>query len=289
MSWILYALLAALSFGLRGVFYQWTSQKTMNRNLMLCGVFFTGFLVSIFFILLQKTPFNVSTSHILVGGSMGVLSFMANAALYKGYAVGKASLVSVLAGLPPLIVVILAFLLWNETLTAIQIWSFVIIFAGIYLIRYSNDLSLKDLKGAQWGLLAALFFGLNDIMGKQSTRVESDMFITLILMFGVGSLLFFLGWIANRDSRNQGNTELSWSSARTFNVGMLVGLTNVGGMVAILTAFATGPTGMVSAISALNLIVVLLYTRFFLKVPFRLLELIGIGFALAGLLLLRLF
>ncbi|WP_049721570.1 DMT family transporter [Gilvimarinus polysaccharolyticus] len=289
MSWIFYALLAALCFGLRGVFYQWTSQKTMNRNLMLCGVFFTGFLVSIFFLLLQKTSFDVSISHILVGASMGVLSFLANASLYKGYAVGKASLVSVLAGLPPLIVVVLAFLLWNETLTAIQLWSFFIIFVGIYLIRYSNDLSLTDLKGAHWGLLAALFFGLNDIMGKQSTRVESDMFITLLLMFGVGSFLFLLGWLANRHSRNQQTTELSWSTARTFNIGMLVGITNVGGMVAILTAFATGPTGMVSAISALNLLVVLFYTRFFLRVPFRLLELIGIGFALVGLILLRLF
>ncbi|GAA0422732.1 hypothetical protein GCM10009133_34100 [Cocleimonas flava] len=289
MSWIFYALLSALCFGLRGVLYQWTSQKTMNRNLMLCGVFFTGFLVSIFILLFQKAPLDISTSHILVGASMGVLSFSANASLYKGYAVGKASLVSVLAGLPPLIVVILAFLLWNETLTTIQLWSFFIIFVGIYLIRYSNDLSLTDLKGAQWGLLAALFFGLNDIMGKQSTRVEADMFVTLLLMFGVGSLLFLLSWLANRHSRNQNTEELSWSSVRTFNLGMLVGITNIAGMVAILTAFATGPTGMVSALSALNLVVVLLYTRFFLHIPFRFLELLGIGFAMAGLVLLRLF
>jgi drug/metabolite transporter (DMT)-like permease len=220
---------------------------------------------------------------------MGVLSFLGNALLYKGYAVGKASLVSVLAGLTPLIVVILAYLLWNETLTAIQLWSFGIIFLGIYLIRYSNDLSLKGLKGAQWGLLAALFFGLNDIMGKQSTRVGSDTFITLALMFGVGSLLFFVSWLANKHSRNQGAATLSWSTARTFSVGLLVGLTNVGGMVAILTAFATGPTGMVSAISALSLLVILLYTRFVLHIPFRLMELLGIGFALVGLLLLRLF
>jgi|SRR5690554_553070 len=289
MTWILYALLAALSFGLRGVSYQWTSQKTMNRSLMLCGVFFTGFVVSLFFLLVQKTPSNVSTSHILVGSGMGVLSFLANAALYKGYAVGKASLVSVLAGLPPLIVVILAYLFWKETLTAVQLWSFFIIFVGIYLIRYSNDLSLKDLKGAQWGLLAALFFGFNDIMGKQSTRVEADMFVTLLLMFGVGTFLFLLSWLSNRHSRNQKTEALSWSTARTFNVGMLVGLTNIGGMVAIITAFSTGPTGMVSAISALSLLVVLFYTRFVLHVPFRPLELIGIGFAMTGLLLLRLF
>ncbi len=191
---------------------------------MLCGVFFTGFLVSIFFILFQNTSLEISTNHMLVGGSMGVLSFLANASLYKGYAVGKASLVTVLAGLPPLIVVILAFLLWNETLTSIQLWSFLIIFVGIYLIRYSNDLSLRDLKGAQWGLLAALFFGLNDIMGKQSTRVEADMFITLVLMFGVGSLLFLIGWLVNKDSRNQSTTGSSWTATRTFRIGMLVGL-----------------------------------------------------------------
>lgn len=289
MNWFFYALLAALCFGLRGIFYQWTSQKTMNRNLMLCGVFFTGFLVSLFFVFLQKRSLEVSTSHLLVGGSMGVLSFLANASLYKGYAVGKASLVTVLASLPPLIVVILAFLIWNETLTAIQLWSFLIIFVGIYLIRYSNDLSFTDLKGAHWGLLAALFFGLNDIMGKQSTRVESDMFITLVLMFGVGSLLFMIGWLVNKDSRNQSTTESSWPASLTFRTGMLVGLTNICGMVAILTAFTTGPTGIVSAISALNLVVILLYTRFFLRVPFRRIELLGIGFALSGLLLLRLF
>lgn len=289
MNWFFYALLAALLFGLRGIFYQWTSQQTMNRNLMLCGVFFTGFLVSVLLILFQNTPLEISTTHLLVGGSMGILSFSANASLYKGYAVGKASLVTVLAGLPPLIVVILAYLIWNETLTSIQMWSFLIIFIGIYLIRYSNDLSFTDLKGAQWGLLAALFFGLNDIMGKQSTRVESDMFVTLLLMFGVGSLFFLLGWLVNKEGRNQSTPGSSWPATRTFNVGMLVGLTNVGGMIAILTAFTTGPTGMVSAITALNLVVVLLYTRFYLQVPFRLIELVGIGFALAGLLLLRLF
>ncbi|KXI29005.1 DMT family transporter [Paraglaciecola hydrolytica] len=289
MTWVVYALLAAILFGLRGVFYQWTSQKTMNRNLMLCGVFFTGLVVSTLFFLLGKIAVDISTSHLVVGSSMGILSFLGNASLYKGYAVGKASLVSVLAGLTPLIVVILAYLIWNETLTVIQLWSFGIIFLGIYLIRCSNDLSFKDLKGAQWGLLAALFFGLNDIMGKQSTRVGSDTFITLALMFGVGSFLFLVSWLANRNSRNQGVATLSWSNTRTFSVGLLVGLTNVGGMVAILTAFATGPTGMVSAISALSLLVILLYTRFVLHIPFRLMELLGIGFALVGLLLLRLF
>ncbi len=57
-------------------------------------------------------------------------------------------------------------------------------------IRYSNDISFSNLQGAQWGLLAALFFSFNDLLGKQSTRLDADMFATLTLMFGFGSFLF---------------------------------------------------------------------------------------------------
>jgi drug/metabolite transporter (DMT)-like permease len=287
--WFTYALLCALFFGLRGVFYQWTSQKNMNRNLMLCGVFFTGFVVSTVMILV-KPPEYIAMNHIFVGLGMGVFSFSANACLYKGYAVGKASLVSVLAALPPVIVVILAYILWKEALSQMQLFSFAIIVIGINLVRYSNDLSFKDLKGAQWGLLAALFFGLNDILGKLSTRVDAELFLTLALMFGMGSLLFFIGWLLNQSSNNKKESiDKPWTKGKTFSVGMLVGLTNIGGMIAIIPAFRTGPTGMVSAIAALSVLVVLSYTRFFLKIPFRRIELIGISVSILGLLVLRLF
>src|SRR5690606_37423260 len=119
-------------------------------------------------------------------------SFVASASMYRGYAVGKASLIAILTAMPPIVVILLAFLLWGEKLNGMQSISFAIIVIGILLIRYSSDLSFKQLKGVGWGLLCMLFFGLNDTAGKQATNLNSDHSITLFFMFLTGSVCFLL-------------------------------------------------------------------------------------------------
>ncbi|WP_413699580.1 DMT family transporter [Psychromonas sp. KJ10-10] len=214
----------------------------------------------------------------------------ANAFLHKGFSVGKASLISILSGLPPLFVVILAFLFWNETLTTQQLIGFIVIFAGLYTIRYSNDISFSNLQGAQWGLLVALFFAFNDLLGKQSTRLEADTFATLTLMFGCGSLLFVANWLIKRNDviEDKNDTRPRWSDLKTFSIGLLIGLSNVAGMTAILSAFAIGTTGLVSAIAAMNVLIILLYSRIFLKESFSRQEVLGLTATLIGILILRL-
>ncbi|CAD5262862.1 Uncharacterized membrane protein (fragment) [Alteromonas sp. 38] len=162
--WIIFALLATCFFGLRGILYQWTSQKNLNRDLLLFGVFFIGFMISLVGVLLLNQRW-YGWADVAVGLGLGFGSFAANALLHKGFSVGKASLISVLSGLTPLFVLIFAFLIWKETLTAIQLLGFFIIFCGLCIIRYSSDISADNLKGAQWGLLAALFFTFTDLMG----------------------------------------------------------------------------------------------------------------------------
>lgn len=287
--WIIYALLAALCFGARGIMYQWTSQKNMNRDVMLLGVFFIGFIVSLLSMYLLDQQWYAWTD-VSVGLALGFGSFMANAALHKGFSVGKASLISILSGLTPLFVVLLAFLFWNETLTSLQLVAFVIIFGGLYTIRYSNDISFSNLQGAQWGLLAALCFSFNDLLGKQSTRLDADIFATLTLMFGFGSFLFAMSWLKNRNKVTQDKSNLRphWSDIKTFTCGLCVGVTNVLGMIAILSAFAIGTTGLVSAISAMNILIILLYSRIILKESFTRQEIFGLSAALLGILILRL-
>ncbi|TYK64568.1 DMT family transporter [Colwellia echini] len=286
--WIIYALLAALFFGVRGVMYQWTSQKNINRNLMLFGVFFVGFVISaIAMIALDQRWHNLA--QVCVGLALGLGSFSANAALHKGFSVGKASLISILSGLTPLFVLLFAFLFWHETLTNQQLIGFVIIFSGLYIIRYSNDISWHNLQGAQWGLLAGLCFSVNDLLSKQSTRLEADIFATLTLMFGFGSLLFAFSWLKNKNTQlNTNDARPRWSNTKTFVCGLGVGLTNVLGMVAIISAFALGTTGLVSAISAMNILIILLYTRIILKESFSRQEITGLTTALVGIVVLRL-
>ncbi|GAA60121.1 hypothetical protein P20652_1985 [Pseudoalteromonas sp. BSi20652] len=287
--WIIFALLATVFFGARGIMYQWTSQKKINRNLLLFGVFFVGFIISALgTVIFEHTWYG--WPDITVGLALGFGSFAANGFLHKGFSVGKASLISILSGLTPLFVLMFAFLLWQETLTIIQLIGFFIIFGGLYIIRYSSDISLSNLQGAQWGLLAALSFAFNDLMGKQSTLLEADTFATLTSMFGFGSFLFAVSWLVKRKKMlaEQGNSQGYWSAGKTFSCGLLIGLTNVAGMVAIISAFTIGNTGLVSAISGMNILIILLYSRIVLKESFTRQEVVGLTTALLGVVVLRL-
>lgn len=315
--WLTYSVLAAVSFGLRGILYHYTSQKPLNRNLLLCGTFTMGAIISIVCALVYSSHWSAAA---LVGVQMGLFSFGANASMFKGFAVGKASLVAILTALPSVVVVLVAFALWNERLHAMQLIAFAIIVGGILLVRYSNDISLRNLQGAQWGLLAMLLFAANDLSGKWSTILEAELFPTLFYMFFTGASCFGIWWVRDRQKERaklrqervaaaaghrpyaemeaeeiaviaatKENTVTGWSPKRTFLVGLAVGITNVVGMMFIVTAFDLGKAGLVSAVTALNVLIVLLYTRLVVKEVFSRPELAGIVLAFAGIVLMRLF
>ncbi|WP_141503448.1 EamA family transporter [Paenibacillus luteus] len=306
--WLTYSVFAALCFGLRGILYHWTSQKPLNRNLLLCGTFSMGAIVNGMCALVFSSEWTMAA---LIGVQMGLFSFGANASMFKGFAVGKASLVAILTALPSVVVVIVAYGLWQEKLHVMQLLAFVVIIGGVLLVRLSNDISLRNLQGAQWGLLAMLLFAANDLSGKWSTIMEADLFPTMFFMFVTGASCFGIWWL--RDvQRERGKRVLqsagggtvrvaqqapsaspsaspNWGSKKTYFVGLAVGITNAVGMMLIVTAFELGKAGLVSAVTALNVLIVLLYTRFIVKERFTTLEVTGISLAFAGILLMRLF
>lgn len=314
--WLTYSVFAALCFGLRGILYHWTSQKPLNRNLLLCGTFTMGAIINGVCAFAFSSNWTMAA---LIGIQMGLFSFGANASMFKGFAVGKASLVAILTALPSVIVVIVAFGLWGEKLHAMQLIAFIIIVGGVLLVRMSNDISLRNLQGAQWGLLALVLFAANDLSGKWSTMMEAELFPTMFFMFVTGASCFGIWWLKDlQKERSQQKERLphkaaatggavhvsafsgsetaaavketvGWSAKRTFLVGLAVGTTNAVGMMFIVTAFDLGKAGLVSAVTALNVLIVLLYTRFVVKDKFTKVEVTGITLAFAGILLMRLF
>ncbi|MFC6334571.1 EamA family transporter [Paenibacillus septentrionalis] len=282
--WLLYALCAALAFGIRGSLYHWTSTLGLSRNIMLCGVFASGALINGIAAIITGAEWNTAS---LIGLQMGLFSFAASACMYQGFAVGKASLIAILSALPPVVVVLVAYMIWNEQLHAMQWLAFVVLVCGVLIIRYSNDLSWRNLQGAQWGILTMLFFAGNDLSTKWSTLEGASAFPTLTNMFVMGMTCFAL--LALLDERKTQQTVFVSSRKRTFGIGLAVGITNSVGMILMIKAFGLGMTGLVSAIVAMNVVVILLYTRFFAKVPFTRLELGGMGLAFVGVLLIHLF
>lgn len=307
--WLTYSVLAAIGFGLRGILYHWTSQKPLSRNALLCGTFTMGAVINLALALLLDAEW---TTACLIGVQMGLFSFGANASMFKGFAVGKASLVAILTALPSVVVVAVAYFLWDERLYTMQLLSFLIIVGGVLLVRYSNDLSLRNLQGAGWGLLAMLLFAGNDLSGKWSTMMEASLYPTMFMMFSTGAACFGLWWLndrrkaadeaaakvviasalsneEDRDGRGVAVSSARWSEKKAFVTGMAVGITNAAGMMMIVTAFDIGKAGLVSAVVAANVLLLLLYTRFVVKERFKRTELAGIFVAFAGLVLMRLF
>ncbi|RJE88820.1 EamA family transporter [Paenibacillus sp. 1011MAR3C5] len=306
--WITFSIFAAISFGIRGILYHWTSQKPLNRNALLCGTFAMGALVNLVISIATSSSWSLAC---LIGIQMGLFSFGGNASMFKGFAVGKASLVAVLTSLPSVVVVIMAYFLWNEKLHLMQLIAFVVIVGGVLLVRYSNDLSLRDLKGAQWGILATLLFAGNDLSGKWSTMMGAELYPSMFMLFTTGAICFGLWWLKDRraeatmaaaqiaaasESAAQASGGVMksarasrWSDSRTFLIGMAVGTTNTLGMMLIITAFGLGKAGLVSAVVALNVLIVLLYTRFIVKDKFTRTEIAGIVLSFLGILFMRLF
>ncbi|MDO3412378.1 EamA family transporter [Saccharibacillus sp. CPCC 101409] len=310
--WFGYAILAAACFGVRGILYQWTSQRPADRNLLFVGVYLSGALISLLLNLHARQPWNDGVGF---GVLMGLFSFAANASLYKGYEVGRASVVAFFSALTPLVVVLAAFFLWGEALGAMQGAGFAVVILALVVVRYGQDLRSGQLRGWTWGMLAMGLYSFTDLSSKQSVLAGASMLPVLTAMFVTGTLLF-LGMVVvsryrkrSESRRSAGGSGSSvhhvlddverpaqpsapakpaWTSRRTLLWGMTVGLTNIVGMIMMLSALAGGITGIVSAIVALNIVIVLLYARFYLKETMSRREGFGIALAFAGILVLRL-
>ncbi|QDH23277.1 DMT family transporter [Saccharibacillus brassicae] len=299
--WFLYALGAAACFGVRGILYQWTSQRPADRNLLFVGVYVSGALISLLLNLQARQPWN---GGVQFGLMMGLFSFAANASLYRGYEVGRASVVAFFSALTPVIVVLAAYVLWGESLGFAQAVGFGIVVLALVVVRYGQDLRGGQLRGWQWGTLAMLLYSFTDLSSKQSVLSGASMLPVLTAMFASGTLLFLGMYALDRARAGRGAQAAepggssalrtaaasppAWSAPRTLLWGMTVGLTNIAGMVLMLNALQVGITGLVSAIIALNIVIVLLYARFYLKESMSRREAFGILLALAGILVLRL-
>jgi drug/metabolite transporter (DMT)-like permease len=294
--WLIYAILASFAFGLRGIIYQVLSHKPADRNLILLGMFITGTLVSLTASFLTNS---IWSSPSLLGILMGVLSYVGNTAMYRGYSVGKTSIIALILGLPSVVVAIFAYFLWNEKLSFLQLCSLVIIVGGVLWLRKPTKFELVKHSGVGWGLLALFVFSLSDLTSKQAMLQHAHIFPFSFFMFITASCLFSANyWLSHSltnttsesaDSEVVPGVEsfaIGWSPIRTIVTGMAAGVVGIVGILLSMGAFRTGITGLVSAVMTSHILLIILYASIIQREKLKQNEIVGICIVLSGILIL---
>ena len=289
MLWIVFSVTAAVFFGVRAILYQRATRHPLNPNMVLLGVYVAGFVWSLILLFIERPAWS---SGAWIGVAMGVFSFTANVALLRGFAVGKASLIALLAGLPPVVVVLVALVAWNERLTWVQWGAFGLIVLGIAVIRFTKDMREGGLRGAWWGVLTLVAFGFHDLTGKLVTREAAPRLWALLVLFATASLLVLALEAARRTRARAIAAQPSpapWPFARTFAFGLLAGTLHFFGTFLLMHAFETGITGLVSALVSLNVVLVIAYAGIVLRERFTRNTWLGMALALIGVIVLSAF
>lgn len=283
--WLVFAALSSLHFAMRGILFQVYSRKPADRNVILIGMFFAGTIVSLICSLINPSPWN---TYSLLGIVMGVLSFVGNSAMYKAYAVGKASYIALLISITPVVVTFLAYLFWQEVLTDFQLFALIILMGGIVLVRVSGDFTLHDHSGTGWAIVTIFAFAFVDLLSKQTMRYEAPVFHVALFMFSSGMWCFLINYglvfLRKKTNAHWIGTHPSgrWSIVRCLCAGFTVGMAAAGGLIFSLPAMKLGHTGLVSAVINAQIILIVLYAAIFRRERVKLLEYVGIAIVLAG-------
>lgn len=140
-SWMLYALLTLVLFGISCI-----TQKLATRCISdeLCTIFFTvGFIpLAIVIWVAGSPPFNLSVKDWVMGIVVGLLMATGTLALFAAFRQGKASVVTPLVALYPLVTVVLAVLFLNEHLDAMKVAAIAIaLIAGTALSKEADPVT----------------------------------------------------------------------------------------------------------------------------------------------------
>lgn len=141
-SWMLYALLTLVLFGMSCI-----TQKLATRCISdeLCTIFFTiGFVpLAIVIWAAGSPPWNLSVRDWALGIAVGLLMATGTLALFAAFRRGKASVVTPLVALYPLVTVILAVVFLNEHLDPVKIAAIALaLIAGVALSKETDTVAV---------------------------------------------------------------------------------------------------------------------------------------------------
>lgn len=248
--WLLFSILAALSWGFWGVLTKLISSEITPY--VTHFMFTVGMIFTLPFIIFKCKGTKVNIKGFLLGIGMGIVAVIGNVLVYKSFEMGgQAAVVIPLTNMYPLMTIIIAFLVFREKLNWINGIGILIVFPAIIMLSDQSQIFtdpsifIKSLGLKTWllyALLAFIFYGIFSASQKVTTRFLSPEWS--YLSFIVSSVFLTIFFIAS------GLIDFSFSR-QTFLLGSLAGTVDGLGVLAIYSAYqANGKAAQVSSIAA---------------------------------------
>jgi drug/metabolite transporter (DMT)-like permease len=281
---ILFGLLSMVGFGLSNALSQPLTRKIgSSKTLFLRNLFIVPFMLAVFLIFPAQQSYDISFFAIAFG--LGILGFVPTLAFYKAVKIEKVGVVAPVASSQVVIAVLLAMLFFNETLSATQLASIVLIIAGVLLISF-NPKDWKNLLGAGlslgvlFALVASVLWGLVFFLLKIPVNAIGPILTSLLLEFGV--LLASGAYLWHSKPRfkmpDNGALLLVFAVAATGAVGTL--FFNFGVQISAVS--------IVAALSMSSSLVATLYGRFVFNERLSRLQWLSVGLIISGIVFLQL-
>lgn len=287
--WLIYAILAALSWGLWGILTKLISSDI--SPFVIHFMFTIGMLFSLPFVIRKCKIREVSRKGFIWGISAGVLAALGNVSVYQSFSMGgQAAVVIPITNLYPIITIVIALFVFKEKLHWLNGIGILIVIPAIIILSGQSQIFnhpihfLQSIEVKLWllfALLSLLLFGLFSASQKVTTNLISAEWS--YISFIAASILLSVCFTAF------GMVDFNFSH-KTFWIGSLAGVLDGLGVFAIYLAYkAKGNASQVSSIAAsLQQVFTIVLAVFFLKEHLDFDVEIGIVLAILGSLLLSL-
>ena len=212
---------------------------------------------------------------------LGVDNAVATLVLYKGFEVGRLSVVSPIASTAPVVAILLAIAFLGETVTQGRLVGITLVFIGIILVSVQSaqgDVSKHIAKGTGYAICFMLFGGFL-LFGLKPVSIVLGVFLPVLIMRWVGIPVLAVPFLATRSKR---------SSAGAFRLITAIAFFDTFANVAYTLGVSTGTVTIVATLGGMFSAVTVLLAWVILKERLSRHQIIGfvaivIGVAALGL------
>ncbi len=196
---ILFAITAMLSWGVADFLAKKAIDKIGYKTSILLNQVIAFVPILLVAVLFFKMPFFSAglVGIIVLSGVTGVIGYVF---MYRGFGKGNVSVVAPITASWSVITALLAFFLFAETLTPLQIVGIVAVFTGIFFASTNFSELKKSIKQGRWAagavdaLIAMVAWGISYALLKPITSaVGPIMALLLIKIIAVGALFSWTG------------------------------------------------------------------------------------------------